>query len=249
MLALLLVAGLGLEAEVGKLADPAPHVRARARRVLLKAGARAVPALRAGLAAKDVEARRGAALILDVLVRRSLRDGRKNPAYKIPKNDQVEQLRGLGILPNVRDRILGNRAAARQFAGVFRGVLYSWKDPSLTDYNGLLVSFAEYVARTTTRADNGIDVLENLLAADAILWKLEELGTELPGGDWTTLWIVRRNVLTEIHATMARRGKKLSAAETHCYRRALLFLKPLCDECAGSTRTKLVARLSNMGDK
>ena len=69
------------------------------------------------------------------------------------------------------------------------------------------------------------------------------------GKDWTTLWIVRRNVLTEIHAAMGRRGKNISAAETGFYRRALLFLKPLCDESARSMRTELVARLSKMSGK
>jgi len=248
MLWLLLVAGLGLEAEAERLGDASVDVRDRAREVLLAAGAEAVPALRKALSSRDVEVRRVAAHILDDLVQRSQRAGRNNPPYRIPASEQVQTLRTLQGLAGGQS-LLEKPEVMRQFSKAYGGKLHRWADPTLQDYNGLCVSLAAYVARSAEDGKQGLHVFDNLLACGAILWKLEQLGTDLPKGDWTTLWIVRRTLLVEVAVAVGRRGKHLTRAETAFYERLLKYIEPLCDDVALGMRRQLATRLSKLDAK
>ncbi|MHC4135624.1 MAG: hypothetical protein ACYS0K_11635 [Planctomycetota bacterium] len=237
MIAVLLVAGLALEVEVGRLGAPQPAVRRHARAALVAAGEKAIPALHRGLRADDPEVRRGAAALLDHFLDKSLQGRRNNPAYSIPRNKVTEQLKRW---PVARLNILGQRRFLEHFAGNYRGVLARWSQPTLADYNGLLRSLSLQVKHTTRAGHEG---LRAVFAVHAITTQLVRYRPGLDRNHWTTRWLVRRELLPALRQTVRGHGAGLSVAEVRLFRQICGHITDLCDEESARIRRRLVVRL------
>jgi hypothetical protein len=237
MIAVLLVAGLAFEAEVARLGAPQPAARRHARATLAAAGEKAIPALQQGLRADDPEVRREVAVLLDHFLERSLKERRDNPAYSIPRNKMTDRLKRWS---GARRNLLAQPKLFRHYASAYRGVLANWERPTLADYNGLLRSLGLQVKRTTRAGHDG---LEAVFAVHVILQRLVTYKPGLGRKHWTTRWLVRRELLPALRATVHGRGSALSSTEVSLFRQICGHIPDLCDEESARIRQRLLARL------
>ena len=242
MIALVLVAGLLFEAEVERLGHPAAQVRYLARVALARAGERAVPALRRGLEAGDPEVRSECARLLDRLALQSLEGERRNEDYIIPTNRMTGQIRKWRRM-NVQVQMLMQPRLLRHYEAHYRGVLQRWRNPTLADYNRLLVALADWMSKVATMG--GVDRFEALLAARAIAWRLGTVDSALVNdGHWTTRWLVRRRLLPSIRVALKRRGATMTRSEADLLARVGRHVRPLCDRWGRLLLDRVQRRLS-----
>ncbi len=192
MLLLVLLAAGETNLPIAQLGSSDPETRVQARRAILDKGGKAVPALWSALTHEDIEVRRSVVSILDALWRSSTDKRRRNPAYRFPFDDAAA------------------RPPAQRLGWLRRedysGVLSDWTQPSLADYNGLLLSLGRMM-RLIPQSP-----VDYTLASRACLRKLAQIGPSMRA-DWRTRWVVWREVLPGLEDALTARGEKITDFE------------------------------------
>ena len=208
VLLLVLLAAGETPLPIARLGSSDPKIRVLARRAILDKGGKAVPALWSALAHEDIEVRRSVASILDALWRSSTDKRRRNPAYRFPFDDAEPS--------PLAQRLFWLRQED------YSGVLSDWTQPSLADYNGLLLSLGRMMRRIPQSP------IHYTRASLACLQKLAQIGPSMRT-DWRTRWVVWREVLPGLEDAFTSRGKKITDFECGLMIRVLQHVLVLPD--------------------